>query len=77
MAGIQEASTQVPKVSSTCRLIRSLRVAVEGNIGSGKSTLLNYCNRFVDIEVVPEPVSAWQNVGGTNLLVIAILNFSV
>lgn len=73
MAGIQKASTQVPKVSSTCRLIGPMRVAVEGNIGSGKITLVNYCNRFADIE----PVSAWQNVGGTSLLVIVIFDFSV
>lgn len=52
-------------------------VIVEGNVGSGKTTFLN---RFLSptnesgttlsekVDVIPEPVSKWQNVHGNNLL---------
>ena len=53
-------------------------VIVEGNVGSGKTTFLN---RFMQsgnvanrnplsehVEVIPEPVSKWQNLHGSNLL---------
>ena len=53
-------------------------VIVEGNVGSGKTTFLN---RFMSsanatrknplsehVEVIPEPVSKWQNLHGSNLL---------
>ncbi|GMH42028.1 hypothetical protein BSKO_09947 [Bryopsis sp. KO-2023] len=44
-------------------------LSVEGNISSGKSTFLNWLSeeplQVADIcEVVPEPVSMWQSVGG-------------
>lgn len=43
-------------------------VCVEGNIGSGKSTFLSHCANKHDIEVLPEPIADWTNVGGVNLL---------
>lgn len=57
------------EVSSSTRRTRPFRVAVEGNIGSGKSTFLEYCKLHPDVEVVPEPVSEWTDLRGTNLLV--------
>ena len=43
--------------------------ALEGNIGAGKTTILKIIsNHFKDIELVEEPVSQWQNLGGSNLL---------
>eukprot|EP00096_Caligus_rogercresseyi_P008012 TRINITY_DN26255_c0_g1_i1.p1 TRINITY_DN26255_c0_g1~~TRINITY_DN26255_c0_g1_i1.p1 ORF type:complete len:221 (+),score=54.47 TRINITY_DN26255_c0_g1_i1:124-786(+) len=42
-------------------------VAVEGNVGSGKSTMLRYFQSD-GVRVDPEPVDAWRNVGGENLL---------
>lgn len=41
---------------------------VEGNIGSGKSTFLKVINTFLNAQVVYEPHTKWQNVGGENLL---------
>lgn len=43
-------------------------VCVEGNIGSGKTTFLNRCARNSKMEVLCEPIEAWQDVGGVNLL---------
>jgi len=47
---------------------RPFVVSIEGNIGSGKSTMLKYFEKFEDVELVPEPVAEWCNVGGHNLL---------
>lgn len=41
---------------------------VEGNIGSGKSTFLDKVGRLLDAQLVCEPLDAWQNVAGENLL---------
>ena len=43
---------------------RPFIVSIEGNIGSGKSTMLKYFEKFEDVELVPEPVAEWCNVGG-------------
>lgn len=43
-------------------------VCVEGNIGSGKSTFLSRCAEEQGIEVLPEPIGDWKDVGGVNLL---------
>ncbi len=47
-----------------------LRVAVEGNISTGKSSLLSYFNTHYGpmYDVIYEPISKWQSVGGENLL---------
>jgi deoxyadenosine/deoxycytidine kinase len=37
---------------------------VEGNIGAGKSTFLKIINEYLHVQVVPEPLEKWQNVGG-------------
>ena len=43
--------------------------ALEGNIGAGKTTILKIIGKhFKDAEIVEEPVSEWQNLGGMNLL---------
>ena len=42
-------------------------IAIEGNIGAGKSTLLEAL-RGQGYTVVPEPLGAWLNCEGTNLL---------
>ena len=41
---------------------------VQGNIGSGKTTFLNYFKDSKNVEVIPEPVEMWRNVGGYNPL---------
>jgi deoxyadenosine/deoxycytidine kinase len=42
---------------------------VEGNIGAGKSTFLKLIKDYLKVQIVFEPIEAWQNVGGTgNLL---------
>eukprot|EP00088_Acartia_fossae_P005814 TRINITY_DN12623_c0_g1_i1.p1 TRINITY_DN12623_c0_g1~~TRINITY_DN12623_c0_g1_i1.p1 ORF type:complete len:260 (-),score=57.19 TRINITY_DN12623_c0_g1_i1:223-1002(-) len=47
---------------------RPYTIIVEGNVASGKSTLLSMLQDFEGFETVPEPVSKWQNVSGTNML---------
>ncbi|KAL2092109.1 hypothetical protein ACEWY4_011907 [Coilia grayii] len=43
------------------------RVSIEGNIAVGKSTFARLLQRVgLDWEVIPEPVSKWQNVEGTS-----------
>ncbi|KJE95482.1 dihydroxyacetone kinase 2 [Capsaspora owczarzaki ATCC 30864] len=41
---------------------RVLRIALEGNISAGKSTFLDILSQELDIVIVPEPVSRWQQV---------------
>ncbi|KAL0851523.1 hypothetical protein ABMA28_007313 [Loxostege sticticalis] len=43
-------------------------VFVEGNIGSGKTTFLEHFRQFEDITLLTEPVEAWRNLQGWNLL---------
>jgi len=47
---------------------RPFTIAVEGNIGAGKSTFLEHFASVGGVQVLPEPVSKWQNVAGQNLL---------
>ena len=43
--------------------------SIEGNIGAGKSTLIDLiANNIPGIVILPEPVLAWKNIGGDNLL---------
>lgn len=44
-------------------------VLVEGNIGSGKTTYLEYFRQYDDITLLTEPVEAWRDLNGWNLLV--------
>ena len=61
-------SSDIVKGVSNCnnedRSGRPFVVSIEGNIGSGKSTMLKYFEKFEDVELVPEPVAEWCNVGG-------------
>lgn len=41
---------------------------VEGNIGAGKSTFLKKMGSMLQAQIVYEPVAAWQDIGGENLL---------
>jgi len=43
-------------------------VLVEGNIGSGKTTFLKQFMDSPEVDVVEEPVSKWQDLGGHNLI---------
>ncbi len=43
-------------------------VSVEGNIGSGKSTMLKYFDSLDNVQLFPEPVKEWTDLGGHNLL---------
>ena len=45
-------------------------VSIEGNIGSGKSTFVNFLreNMTDKISIMKEPIDAWQNLNGANLL---------
>jgi deoxynucleoside kinase len=48
---------------------RPFTVVVEGNIGSGKSTFLEHFRPWSDeVELITEPVAAWRNLKGHNLL---------
>jgi len=47
---------------------RPFTILVEGNVGSGKSTFLSILDSLPDIQVFPEPVESWQQVGRQNLL---------
>ena len=62
----RESQTMPPeKVKSK----RPFTVAVEGNIGSGKSTFLEHFEKYSSqVELLPEPVESWRNLGGHNLL---------
>lgn len=42
--------------------------AVEGNVGAGKTTFLKVIGESLNMQVVPEPHEAWQNINGENLL---------
>lgn len=52
-------------------------VFVEGNIGSGKTTFLEHFRQFEDITLLTEPVEAWRNLQGWNLLVRFTMNFKL
>lgn len=41
---------------------------LEGNIGAGKSTFLRLVGNALPLQIVPEPHTKWQQVGGHNLL---------
>lgn len=42
---------------------------IEGNIGAGKTTFLRIMQKYLNVQVVFEPLDKWQSVGGTeNLL---------
>lgn len=41
---------------------------LEGNIGAGKSTLLKILKNNIDIEAIPEPMTKWQKISGTDNL---------
>lgn len=43
-------------------------ILVEGNIGSGKSLFLNHFKRYPSMKVFDEPIHAWRDCGGHNLL---------
>jgi len=43
-------------------------VNVEGIVGTGKSTLLRYFQPYPSIDVLPEPVSKWTDLNGTDML---------
>ena len=47
---------------TTVQPLRTLKIALEGNIASGKSTLLRLLEDEVGYIVVPEPISKWQGV---------------
>ncbi|CAF2382170.1 unnamed protein product [Rotaria sp. Silwood2] len=47
---------------------KKFTIAVEGNIGSGKSTVLAYLSKSSLCDIVAEPVEAWTNLNGNNLL---------
>ncbi|RVE50672.1 hypothetical protein evm_004704 [Chilo suppressalis] len=56
----------LPKMNNTSK--RPFTVFVEGNIGSGKTTFLEHFCQFEDITLLTEPVEAWRNLKGWNLL---------
>jgi len=47
---------------------------VEGTVGCGKSTLLDIVSPLPGVMAIPEPVSQWQNVNGTDLLELSLNN---
>lgn len=49
-------------------------IIVEGNIGAGKSTFLNHMARYVNVQVLPEPLEKWTNLNGNNLLDLMYAN---
>ncbi|XP_031639136.1 deoxynucleoside kinase-like, partial [Contarinia nasturtii] len=53
---------------------RPFTVLIEGNIGVGKSTFLQYFKQYETVEVIPEPVDAWQNLNGSNMLDLVYKN---
>lgn len=69
-----------PKAAAAGRLINKMSTAnqklftvlVEGNIGSGKTTFLEHFQQFEDVTLLTEPVEAWRNLRGWNLLVSKI-----
>jgi len=54
--------------TAAARKQRPFTIAVEGNIGAGKSTFLEHYAKVKQVEIVPEPVYKWQQMGGQNLL---------
>ncbi|CAF0761264.1 unnamed protein product [Adineta steineri] len=47
---------------------KKLTIAVEGNIGSGKSTVLTHLGQSSLCDIIAEPIEAWTNLKGNNLL---------
>ena len=62
------AMKNTEEVTSGAGNKRPFTIAVEGNIGAGKSTFLEHFSKVTAVEVFPEPVAKWQNMGGQNLL---------
>ncbi len=47
----------------------SISFIVEGNVGAGKSTFLKIIQKYLNVDIVFEPLDKWQKVGGSeNLL---------
>ncbi|MGE0207158.1 MAG: deoxynucleoside kinase [Candidatus Babeliales bacterium] len=46
----------------------TMGLSLEGNIGAGKSTFLGLINQWLDVQIVYEPHTKWQDVGGFNIL---------
>jgi len=63
---------QLPHAPPTPTEPRPFTIIVEGTVGCGKSTLLDIVSSLPGVMVVPEPVSEWQNVNGTDLLQLMI-----
>lgn len=43
-------------------------IVFEGNIGSGKTTMIESYKNMTNIEIIPEKVEFWKNIGNINLL---------
>ena len=66
---MEQGRQKLKEVGMGKRHNRPFTVTVEGNIGSGKSTFLKLFRRWSDlVKILPEPVDAWQNLNGHNLL---------
>lgn len=61
-------STMKAGSHSSSSTSRPFTIAVEGNIGAGKSTFLDHFAKVESVQVLPEPVAKWQDMGGHNLL---------
>lgn len=62
----QTLNKSLPQVHITKK---PLQIIIEGNIGAGKTTFINLlAKKFEDTIVLTEPVEAWQDVNGHNLL---------
>lgn len=52
-----------------------VQIVFDGNIGVGKSTVMSLLGLESDIEVVREPVDAWRECNGENILVSAHVRY--
>lgn len=59
---------RMPSWSELRNRQRPFTVFVEGIVGTGKSTLLKPFKKYPMMDVLPEPVSKWQNLNGSDLL---------
>lgn len=49
-------------------LFERMSISIEGNIGAGKSTFLSIIGQNLGVQVIYEPHTKWQEIGGDNLL---------
>ncbi len=49
-------------------------IYLEGNIACGKSTIMQQYAKYVNVDILCEPIELWENFHGSNLLELRYIN---